>query len=195
MATGTVNIIVNAVNDAPLALAQAAPVSDPTNFTRNLAIVAANNLDAQIIIDGVASFDVDGPLSYAWFQDSNPTPFSTASNTTVSLPIGSYALTLVVSDGITTASDTITVQVFSPCGVVQNLVSKVDASLRKSSERNSLLGHLNAACSTFSNGNVLAAVHQLQLFQSRVNKKVSDPATARLLNEEAQRIIDVVSAH
>lgn len=193
-ATATVNITVTPVNDLPDALAWAAPASDPTNLTRNLALVSANNQDALVFLKGSASSDLDSnALSYAWYQGDSTTPFSTAKDVTVALPIGSYAITLVVSDGVATASDTITVQVFTACNVVQTLVAKVKAATLKPSERNGLLGHLNAACSSFSNGNVSAGVHQLELFKKRVENKVADPATAQALNQEAQAIIDQVS--
>ena len=61
-------------------------------------------------------------------------------------------------------------------------------------ERNALLGHLNAACATFNNGNVQAGIQQLQLFQVRVNNKIApnDPALAQTLIQSAQDIIDAV---
>jgi len=193
-ATATVNITVTPVNDVPNALAWAAPASDPTNLTRNLALVSANNQDALVFLKGSASSDLDSnALSYAWFQGDSTTPFSTAKDVTVALPIGSYAITLVVSDGTASASDTITVQVFTACNLVQTLVAKVKAATLKPSERNGLLGHLNAACSSFGNGNISAGLHQLELFKKRVENKVADPATAQALNQGAQAIIDEVS--
>jgi hypothetical protein len=195
-ATATVNITVVPVNDAPVAIAKEAAASDPTNFTRNLVIVATNNQNALVLLNGSDSFDVDGDtLSYAWYLNASATPLSTAANTTVSLPIGSYVLTLVVFDGVLTASDTITVEVFTPCGVVKQLVAQVQAASLKASERNGLLGHLNAACATFGSGNIGAGVYQLELFKARVDNKIAptDPTLAQTLNQEAQRIIDEVS--
>jgi hypothetical protein len=195
-ATATVSITVTPVNDAPVALASAASASDPANFTRDLVLVATNNQNALVLLNGSGSSDIDsGVLAYAWYEGSSPTPFSTEVNPTVSLSVGSYALTLVVSDGTSTASDTITVHIFTPCAVVQTLVAHVQAANLKPSERNGLLGHLNAACSTFGNGNLGAGAHQLQLFQARVNNKVApgNPSLAQLLNAEAQQIIHDVT--
>jgi hypothetical protein len=194
-ATATISITVNPVNDAPVAVAKAAAVDDPSNFVRNLVVVAVNNTDAGVILDGSASSDIDGDaLQYAWFLDANPTPFSTAANVTITLPVGSYSITLGVSDGFLPAYDTITVQVFTPCDVVGNLTAQVQAATLAPNERNALLGHLNAACAAFNNGNVSAGVHQLELFQTRVNNKIApdDPALAQALNQSAQNIIDAV---
>ncbi len=194
-AAGTVSITVNPVNDAPIAVAKVAAADDPLNQTRHLVIVSANNTDATIILDGTASSDVDGDtLSYAWFLDASPTPFSTAATLSQTLPIGNYSITLIVSDGVAASSDTITVQIFTPCNVVENLAAQVEAADLAPNQRNSLLGHLNAACATFSNGNTSAGIHQLELFQTRVNNKIApeNPALATTLNAAAQEIIDAV---
>jgi hypothetical protein len=194
-AAGTISLTVNPVNDAPIAVAKVAAADDPLNQTRHLVIVTANNTDATVILDGTASSDVDGDtLSYAWFLDASPTPFSTAATLSQTLPIGNYAITLIVSDGVAASSDTITVQIFTPCNVVENLAAQVKAADLAPNERNSLLGHLNAACATFGNGNTSAGVHQLELFQTRVNNKIApeDPALAAALNTAAQEIIDAV---
>ena len=195
-ATATVSITVTPVNDPPVALASAASASDPTNFTRNLTVLANNNQGANILLNSTGSSDIDGNgFTYAWYQGSNTSPFSTAANPTVSLPAGSYSLTLVVSDGASTASDSITVEIFTMGSLVQAFASQVEAANLKPSERNGLLGHLNAALSAFNSGNVRAGVHQLELFQERVNKKVApgNPSLASALNAGAQRIIREVS--
>jgi hypothetical protein len=194
-ALGVISITVNPVNDAPVAVAKVAAADDPSNQTRHLVIVTANNTDAAVILDGTASSDVDGDtLSYAWFLNDSLTPFSTAATVTQTLPIGNHAITLVVSDGVTTSSDIITVQIFTPCTVVENLATLVEAAALAPNERNSLLGHLNAACATFGNGNTSAGVAQLELFQTRVDNKIApnDPALAAVLNAAALDIINAV---
>jgi hypothetical protein len=194
-ATATISITVNPVNDPPVAVARAASASDPGNFVRNLVVVAVNNTDATVILDGSASSDIDGDtLQYFWFLNADPTPFSTAATVTVTLPIGNYSVTLGVSDGIANSVDTITVQIFTPCAVVENLAAQVQAATLEPNQKNALLGHLNAACATFGNGNISAGVQQLELFQVRVNNKIApdDPALAQALNQAAQDIIDAV---
>jgi hypothetical protein len=195
LATATVSITVLPVNDAPVAVAKAASADDPTNFVRNLVVVAVNNADATVILDGSASSDIDGDtLQYGWFIDPSTTPFSTDAVVSVLLPVGSYSITLMVSDGILTASDTISVQVFTPCEAVESLTAQVQAAELAPNERNALLGLLNAACAAFNAGNANAGVHELQLFQTRVNNKIApgDPELAQALNQAAQNIIEAV---
>jgi len=194
-ATATVSITVTPVNDPPVAVARVASTADPTNLVRSLVIVAVNNQDALATLDGAASFDIDGDtLQYGWFLTGAVTPFSTDPTVSVTLPIGNYSLTLVVSDGQAASSDTITVQVFTPCEVVENLTAQVQAATLEPNQRNALLGHLNAACATFNNGNTPAGIQQLELFQTRVNNKIApdDPNLAQTLNQAAQDIIDAL---
>jgi hypothetical protein len=195
-ATAAVNITVTPVNDAPVALAWVAPAFDPTALTRNLTLISANNQDALVFLKGSASSDIDSSLlSYAWYREGSKTPLSTSKDATIALPLGGHVITLVVSDGIATASDTVTVQIFSACNRVQALASKVKAAALRSTERNTLLNQLSAACSAFDSGDFNGGVHHLELFQDRVNKKVApdDPVTAKELNNGAQQIIDQVS--
>jgi hypothetical protein len=195
VAGATVSITVLPVNDAPVAVAKAASANDPANFVRNLVVVAVNNADATVILDGSASSDIDGDtLQYGWFVDPNTAPFSTDPVVSVLLPVGSYSIRLMVSDGALTGSDTISVQVFTPCEAVESLTAQVQAAELLPNERNALLGHLNAACATFNAENIEAGVHQLQLFQTRVNNKIApnDPALAQTLIQAAQDIIDAV---
>jgi hypothetical protein len=196
IATATVSIDVTPVNDAPVALAREAAASDPLNFTRHLVVIATNNQSTSVILDGIGSSDVDsGGLAYAWFSGAETTPFSTAGNLTMDFPIGSYVLTLVVSDGVASASDSITLEVFTPCDIVKTLVAAVQAAPLDQKQRNGLLGHLNAACSTFSSGAISAGVHQLELFEARVESKIAptNPTLAATLDSEAERIIHEVT--
>ena len=110
-ATATVDVEVTSINDAPVALALAASDSNPTNLSHGLVVVTKKR-SALVVLDGSQSSDVDGDgLSYAWYLDAETTPFSTDANPTVSFPIGSYVLTLVVSDGAASAADSIILEV------------------------------------------------------------------------------------
>lgn len=191
--TATVNIAVAPVNDSPVAVAKGASSANPETFTDHLKLLAVNTQNASVIFNGADSSDIDGDtLSYAWYQDGNPTPFSLAASGTTSVPVGSHVLTLVVSDGVTTATDSITVDVFMPCDLVKRLAACVKATPLKPNEMNTLLSRLDSACAAFESGNVNNAVHHLELFQDRVSRKV-DPPYAQKLIDQAQQIIDQVS--
>ncbi len=67
---------------------------------------------AAVTLDGTGSSDPDGdPLSYSWSgpfdQVSGPTP-------TVNMPVGTHTVTLTVSDGIQSTTDTMQVTVYPP---------------------------------------------------------------------------------
>jgi sugar lactone lactonase YvrE len=71
---------------------------------------------ATVTLDGAGSSDPDGnPLTYAWTG-----PFGTASGSTTSvdLPLGTHTITLSVSDGQASASDTLLVTVQDTLGPV-----------------------------------------------------------------------------
>jgi hypothetical protein len=64
---------------------------------------------AQVVLDGSASFDPDGdPLTYAWsWGDSS----ANGVNPTVTLPVGITTITLEISDGTLSSTDTVSVTV------------------------------------------------------------------------------------
>ena len=194
--TAVISITVVPVNDAPVAVAKEAPAAHPTSFTRSLVLIAPDNQNALVVLNGSDSSDVDGDvLAFGWYDGANATPFSTSANTTASISVGSHALTLVVSDGAATASDTITVQVITPCDAVQAIVADVQAANIKAADRKALLDRLNKACSEFNAGHMSNGVRELKEFQKRVNSKIapSNPALAQSLNAKAQAIIDAVN--
>ncbi len=96
--TATVNITVNAVNDAPVADAGA----DQT-------VEATSSDGAEVTMGGTGSSDIDGDkLTHTWNWDS-----STASGVspTILLPLGTTTVTLTVSDGELTDTNTVTITV------------------------------------------------------------------------------------
>lgn len=64
---------------------------------------------AMVTLDGSGSYDPDGdPLSYTWTWDGNTTH---GVNPTIELPLGTTTITLVVSDGELSESDTVDITV------------------------------------------------------------------------------------
>ena len=111
-ATATVHVNVAAVNDAPsVAIAVAASASEGS-------VVAAT----------AAAADVDGDaLSYAWTVTKNGAPFASSPNFTPD-DDGTYVVTVVVSDGSSTATDSKTVTVSNVAPVIAG-VAGPNASL------------------------------------------------------------------
>jgi hypothetical protein len=194
LVTATVSITVSPVNDTPVAMAKAAPAHAPKNFSRKLVVLALNNRDTQVILDGSASVDVDSVLAYAWFLNGSAKALSTVMSPVVTLPVGNHSLALLVSDKIASSSDTITVQVITAGDLVRPIIQTLDAAALTPGERNSPLHYLKAACADFDAGNLSAGVQELKLFQARVTEKVQNLELAKQLIEDAQTVIDLVKS-
>ena len=111
--------------------------------------------------------------------------------------VSSYTFRLEVSDGWVAASAYVTVTVLSPAQAVNNLAVQVNAANIPNGVKNTLLGNLTAAASSFNKGSFKTGVNQLQTFISEVNaqlgKKIDVPTAAGLIGA-AQAIISAVSA-
>lgn len=69
----------------------------------------ANYQGADVIFDGSASYDPEGePLTYSWAWTGGS---ATGVNPTVLLPLGTHTITLTVSDGVLTDTDTVVVNI------------------------------------------------------------------------------------
>lgn len=96
--SGTVSILLNKSNKLPIA-----------NAGTDQTIECAGPSGASLTLDGSASSDPDGDqLTYTWTWDGGS---AKGVSPTVSLPLGVTVITLAVSDGKTTATDTISIAV------------------------------------------------------------------------------------
>lgn len=76
------------------------PVAVASRTPSDAVIIATNGVDAEVSFNGASSTDPDGdPLTYAWFNGSNTTPFATTVSPVVRLLVGSHNIRLRVSDG------------------------------------------------------------------------------------------------
>ncbi|MDB6032829.1 MAG: uncharacterized protein JWM16_3167, partial [Verrucomicrobiales bacterium] len=181
-ALGTINLVVQSVNDAPVADASATPMRT---------LVSANNLNAPAVLDGSRSYDVDhDPLQYYWREGA-----SLLANTMVSivtLPVGPHNISLVVNDGELSGTDSLLVEVLTPGQSVQRLMMVVNngASVPKP-----LLASLEAARAAFDRGNFNAAFNELHAFQNKVSAQVlsKNPTLGNQLIALAQSLMDAIS--
>ena len=165
------------------------PVADATATTP--IVISANGSNAAVVLDGSRSHDFDGnPLQYSWFDVSN-NPLATGVVADVTLPVGTNSITLTVSDGPLSGSQTITVAVLTLSQAVDQLVATVD---QNAAGQQSLIASLRAALASINRSNPTPAINQLQAFQNKVNAQLGpiDPVLAQELINEAQSIINAI---
>jgi len=176
-------------NIAPIAVASASPTQlTSTNGT---------NATATFTLNGSGSFDPDPgtTLTYQWLFDLVPVATTANASVTLTLGIGTHEVDLIVSDGLATDSDRVTVTVFANGQQASTVAlgSQVNALSLPADTKAALNDSLNAAASSFAKGNTTAGANQLKAFQNKVKaqsgKKIST-ATANALIAAAQKIIN-----
>jgi hypothetical protein len=183
-------------NSPPVAKAVLSPTVDLSPNVPELLVIAVNGSNAPVTMDGSLSFDPDGDaLTYGWFANDDTTPFATTARTRAALELGSHAITLIVSDGQTTASDTVEVEVVTLQQIIDVLVAIVDETNLSRNRQRSLLRALNQAGNPMQANRVEFTISKLQEFQQKVSVQVAstDPATAQMLINAAQKIIDALT--
>jgi len=176
----------------PTALWTIPPVADAS--ATEAWLVSPNGLNATTLLDGSRSYDPDGDaLEYFWSYSPGsepPTLLATGVVAVAVLPVGSHSIDLVVSDGVATSTNSITVSVLTTGQAMEGLIWLVDSSGRKGKP---LMATLGAALASIERGNSVAAANQLRAFEHKVRVQVADPALAGQLLEAAQQVIDALS--
>ena len=155
-------------------------------------VISPNSTNTLVILDGSRSSDPDGdPLHYFWYQVGEPNAFATGVVAVVTLPVGTNALALAVDDGLATNRQAFAVKVITVARALHDLRAKVRVQVVKPQ---ALLATLTAAQTSINRGNLTAAIHQLQAFQSQVRARVApqNPVLANQLIQATQRIIDAL---
>ena len=179
-ASGNGIIFSLAMNRPPVADASATP----TLF------LSPNGSNAPVVLDGSRSSDPDGDtLQYLWFLGDFAAPVATGIVATVVLPVGTNSISLVVSDGIAAATNTILVQVITLAQAVDNLVAAVTNNVSRSQP---LIASLSAAIASIDRSNPTAAINQLRAFQEQIRAQLQplDPDLAQTMLQASQAVID-----
>ena len=195
-ASATVSITVSCGNQCPTPSVTVSPATQFTTNQTNIIVIAANNSNACVVLDGSGSSDPDGDaLSFVWREPPNPVPIATQAIVTNCLSVGTHIILFVVDDGTCRVTTTVTIEVISPCHAVGIVIALVENSSLPLNRKRPLIASLNAACASFDAGHLIPGINQLQAFQNKVQTQVapSDPALAQQLIAAAQAIIDALS--
>jgi hypothetical protein len=181
----TIAVTTGPANRPPVADASATPTT----------AISGNNSNAVVHLDGTRSSDPDGDaLTFTWFADGGVAPIALGATADVVLDVGEHTITLVVSDGTLSDSDTIQVRVQTASEAIDDLTLEVNNSSLARNRKRPLIASLKAAGASFDRGSFGSAVSQLEAFQNKVRAQVAriDQALANELIADAQAIIDAV---
>jgi hypothetical protein len=111
----------------------------------------------------------------------------------VVLPVGAHPILLVVSDGMLSATNAVTVEVITIAQAVERLIAQIKSTWPRSCP---LVAMLEAALASIERGHPVVAAVELLAFQCQVHAQVRprDPAMAATLIKAAQEVIDVLRA-
>jgi hypothetical protein len=173
----------------PLPVCDNPPVAD-ASATVPL-VISPNGTNAGVILDDSRSYDPDGDaLLYAWSEGGIPLPTGVVAVTI--LPMGTHSITLVVSDGTLSATNSVSVEVITEAEAVNRLVAGLSSS---PGNVQSLAAALRAALASIDRSHPTAAINQLLAFQNQVRAQVAplDAALAASLIQSAEEIIDALT--
>lgn len=176
------------VNRAPVADASATPSLVVAPFHCEDA-----SLPAIVVLDGSRSTDPDGDsLGYAWFQSGASNAFATGVVATASLPVGTNHLTLVVSDGLASTSQSFSVEVITSAMALDRLMATARDEADKAQP---LIASLRAALASINRCQPEVAINQLEALKNKILAQVAPeaPHLADLLLAEVQLVIDALN--
>lgn len=187
------NLTILEPNDPPVAHATASPAVDFLSNGSTYVILAQNG-QARVVLDGTGSIDPDGDaLSYEWSRDGFI--FSTNATQVMFATLGTYHLTLTVSDGFAANSTTIIVDVIESSAAVEALIALVDESTLPRRSKRPIIAALKTAAAALADDRQ-SAIHHLEAARAKIERQIApdNPDLAALLNAALQDIIDAFLA-
>ena len=180
----------------PVAVATVSPRFALSPNATNCFILAPNNAEATVVLDGSHSSDVDNdPLQFAWSADGQTNVLAAGPVAIHRFAIGPHTVRLLVSDPYDDATARVTFEVITPATAVDQLIQFVNEASLGSRNKRPLLAILFAAKASLHRHHPLVAVMQLRAFHHLVRDGVArhDPVLGAQLIEAAQQVIEALS--
>jgi hypothetical protein len=156
--------------------------------------IASGTGSAWVRLDGSRSHDHDDdPLYFEWYLGD--TWLATGMLATIQLGIGSHVITLNVSDGTLTTSDTITVEVIPASHAIGSVMDQIAQSLIAKGQATALQGMLQSAVKALARNQPDQAIHHLVVFQDQLSIRSGrqiDADTAQGLHLQTEVILDAL---
>lgn len=192
-----VEVIIQVVpaNDPPVGRIEVGPLTALSSVSAYPVILASNNREAMVVLDGRGSYDPEGDaLTFQWMEAGGTTPFGAGSVVTNLMAVGWHEVALVVDDGKDTSITTIGFEIITPGQGVEELILRVNESTLSGYNKRPLLATLKATAASFDRNNLRSAVNQLAAFQNKVRAQVAsrNSELAATWIALAQEIIDAV---
>jgi len=161
-------------------------------------VISPDGSSIEVVFDASASWDADGDaLQFMWGEfDEGLDPFAyTARASRVFSAQSLHYLGVVVSDGSASVIAQLRLRIVTPAQAVEVLIDAIkDDAQPDGKPRQSLLGPLEDALTSFENGDTRRAIHSLEVFQgkARVQAVTSDLERAEEVERITQLILDKV---
>jgi uncharacterized delta-60 repeat protein len=165
------------------------PIADAGATVR---LVITSNSNSPVILDASRSSDPDGDLlTYRWLTAGDAQPIATGVVAIVTLARGAHPITLEVSDGIASDSDSVTVEVIDAEEGIRGLLAEVEGSDLLQGHKAPLEAHLRQAGKFVEDARLSVALIHLERFKAKVVGSVleSAPELARQWIAAADLII------
>lgn len=184
-----VSITVLPINDAPVAKIVVAPLDELPGVT-NIVSLAPACCPATLRLDASQSTDAEhDALTYLWLAGTNV--LSTDVIATNRFQPGTHEITLVVSDGSESVTETVTVEIITPAEAVAFLQTLVEEGFAETRTQVPLVNWLRQAGAAFETCQVEQGVRFLEMFKDRVESRLASdyPELAASLVATARAII------
>jgi hypothetical protein len=153
-------------------------------------VIASPNGSAWVTLDPSQSYDLDDdPLDFEWYLGD--AWLATGAMATIQLGIGTHLITLHVSDGTLSTTDTIAVEVISASEAIGSVVDQLAQSSIPKGQATALTTMLQLAVKALVRGQTHQAIHHLDMFQNQLrvhSDRQIDPDIAQSLHLQTQAI-------